>query len=278
MIDTFSKGLLRLKNSHFIIIDAIAFLITPVLALALRLDKFFVLDLYGFELIIVTVLFLGVKLSVLYGFGFYRRYWRYASIDELTQIALLMAAATVLQTLLFYSSYYWSASPIESLPRSLPLLDGMLSLILVGGLRFSVRAVERLSQQHRKFYRRERLLIVGAGSAGVALVQEMQHSPWLGFYPVAFIDDNPEKLNLHIRRLPVVGNRHKIPEVVHSLNIHKVIIAMPSVSGRVIREIVDICQSIGVPTSTLPRIDELLYGYVGVKSNGGIKIEDLAAK
>jgi FlaA1/EpsC-like NDP-sugar epimerase len=275
MIDTFSKGLLRLKNRHFIIIDAIAFLITPVLALVLRLDKFFVLSLYGFEVILVTGLFLGVKLSVLYGFGSYRRYWRYASIDELTQIALLMAAATVLQTLLFYSSYYWSGSPIKSLPRSLPLLDGMLSLILVGGLRFSVRAVERLSQQHRKFYRRDRLLVVGAGSAGVALVQDMQHSPWLGFYPVAFIDDNPEKFNLRIRRLPVVGNRHKIPEVVRSLNIHKVIIAMPSVSGKVIREIVDICQSIGVPTSTLPGINEILNGRVRLESIRDIKIEDL---
>jgi hypothetical protein len=74
MIDTFSKGLLRLKNCHFIIIDVIAFLITPVLALELRLDRFFIFDLYGFEVILVTVLFLGVKLSVLYGFGFYRRY------------------------------------------------------------------------------------------------------------------------------------------------------------------------------------------------------------
>jgi len=58
------------------------------------------------------------------------------SIDELTQITMLMSAAVVLQTLLFYSLHYWSDSPIINLPRSLPLLDGMLSLILVGGLRF----------------------------------------------------------------------------------------------------------------------------------------------
>ena len=56
------------------IIDAIAFLITPVLALGLHLDEFFLFDLYGFKLIVVIILFLAVKLSVLYIFGFYRRY------------------------------------------------------------------------------------------------------------------------------------------------------------------------------------------------------------
>lgn len=274
--DTLSKALLKLRNRDFIILDAIVFLITPVLALELRLDKPFVLDLYGFDLIIVTMLFLAVKLSVLYKFGSYKRCWRYASIDELTQITVVMAAAVVLQTLLFYYSlHYWLGSPESHLPRSLPLLDGMLSLILIGGLRFSIRAVERVSQQPKKFYRSERLLIVGAGSAGVALVQEMQQSPWLGFHPVAFIDDNPEKLNLRIRRLPVVGNRHKIPEFVCSLHIRRVIIAMPLVPGRVIREIVDICQSVGVPTSTLPGIHELLNGRVGKESIRDIKIEDL---
>lgn len=275
MIDALSKSLLQLKNRHFMLIDAIAFLITPILALALRLDNSFVLNLYVFDLIVVTIFFLGVKLSVLYGFGFYRRYWRYASIDELTQITMVMAAAVVLQSLFFYSLGYWIDSPVKNLPRSLPLLDGILSFMIVGGFRFSVRAVERVNQRHQKFYRRDRLLIVGAGSAGVALVQEMQQSPWLGFYPVAFIDDKPEKLNFCIRRLPVVGNRHKIPEVVRSLHIHRVIIAMPSVSGGVIREIVNICQSIGVPTSTLPGIDEILNGRVGVESIRDIKIEDL---
>lgn len=279
MLDVLSKSLLQLRNCHFILMDTIAFLITPilalVLALALRLDNSFVLDLYVFDLIVVTILFLGVKLSVLYGFGFYRRYWRYASIDELIQITMVMAAAVVLQSLFFYWLGYWSDSPIKNLPRSLPLVDGILSFMIVGGLRFSVRVIERVSQQHRKFYLRDRLLIIGAGSAGVALVQKMQQSPWLGFHPVAFIDDKPEKLNLCIRRLPVVGNRHKIPEVVRSLNIGRVVIAMPSVSGKEIREIVNICQSIGVPTSTLPGLDEILNGRVDVKSIRDIKIEDL---
>lgn len=275
MINTLSKAFLGLKNRHFIISDAIAFLITPVLALALRLDRVSFIDLYGVDLIIVTILFLSVKLSVLYGFGFYRRYWRYASIDELTQIAMLMSAAVVLQTVLFHMFYYWSDSPGKNLPRSLPLLDGMVSLLFVGGLRFSVRAIERVSQRRTAPYQGDRVLIVGAGNAGVSLVQEMQRNLQLGLYPVAFIDDDPAKLNLRIRGLPVVGNHHKIPSVVSLLNIHRVIIAMPTASGKVIREIVDICQAIEVQTSTLPGIHEILNDRVRVESIRDIKIEDL---
>jgi FlaA1/EpsC-like NDP-sugar epimerase len=275
MIEKLYKRLLRLRNRHFMIIDAIAFLITPVLGLELRLDEFFIFERYGFELIIVIVLFLAVKLSVLYIFGFYKRYWRYASIDELTQISILIAAAVVVQTLLFYA-VRWLYSPVGNLPRSLPLLDGMLSLLFVGGLRFSIRAVERASQRRIASYSQgDRVLIVGAGSAGISLVEEMRHNPQLGLYPIAFIDDNPAKLNLHIRSLPVVGDHNKIPSVVRSLHIDRVIIAMPTVSGEVIREIVDICAAIGTRTSTLPGIHEILNGRVSVESIRDIKIEDL---
>jgi FlaA1/EpsC-like NDP-sugar epimerase len=118
-------------------------------------------------------------------------------------------------------------------------------------------------------------LVVGAGSAGVSLVQEMQRNPQLGFYPVAYIDDDPQKLNVHIRGIPVVGDRHHIPEVVQSMEIQKVIIAMPTVAGQVIREIVDICKAHGIPTSTLPGIHEILNGRVRVDSVRDVRIEDL---
>ncbi len=276
MIYRLCKKLLELRNCHLFIIDTVIFLITPLLALALRLDSFVPLKAYASVLAVATVLFLSVKLSVFLLLGFYRRYWRYASIDELTQIVTLTAIAVVVQTLLFNILYSLNSFSVDRLPLSLPLLDGLLSFLLVGGLRFSVRDLAIVNQQrHKKFQRHERVLIVGAGDAGVALVKEMQQSPWLGFHPIAFIDDNPEKLSLLIRGLPVVGNRDNIPQFVRSLNIRRVIIAMPTAPGRVIREITDSCQSIGVQTSTLPGIHEILNGRVHLGRVRDIKIEDL---
>ncbi|HEY9781115.1 MAG TPA: polysaccharide biosynthesis protein [Leptolyngbyaceae cyanobacterium] len=278
MIERISQALFKLKNRHFIAIDAIAFLIAPLLALALRLDQFNIFNIfniYGFELIPITALFLAIKLSVLYSFGFYRRYWRYASIDELTQIIMLAAATIVLETFVVYAHNHWLNLSDTNLPRTLPLLDGILSLLFVGGLRFSIRAVERASQKQTNSNHDERVLIVGAGNAGVHLVQQMQQDPQLNIYPIAFIDDDPTKLKLYIRGLPVVGDRHTIPKFVGSLGINRVIIAMPSASGEVIRAIVEICQSVGIRTSTLPGINEIINGRVGIESIRDIKIEDL---
>lgn len=276
MIDKISKALFGLRNRHFIVIDAIGFIITPVLAIALRLDSFNIFNIvstYGLDLVLVTAIFLLIKLSVLYGFGFYRRYWRYASIDELTQIGLLAAAVIVLEIIVVYVHNH-GLGAVKFLPRSLPLLDGMLSLIFVGSLRFSVRAAERASQK-QTFADGERVLIVGAGNAGVHLVQQMQQTPQLGLYPIAFIDDNPAKFKLYIRGVRVEGDRLSIPKLVRSLHINRVIIAIPSASGNVIREIVDICQAVGIRTSTLPGINEVINGRVGIESIREIKIEDL---
>lgn len=275
IIQALSKWLITLRNRHFLILDTIVFAIAPILALAIRLEDSFSLAPYLGGLIEVTILFVPLKLAVLYGSGFYKRYWRYASIDELEQIVMLMAAIGILQTTCFNVLYYLDGFAVNSLPRSLPLLDTIISFLFVGGIRFSIPVLNRIKQRHQKFYRRDRVLIVGAGSAGISLVREMQQSPWLGFYPVAFIDDDQAKLNLQIRRIPVVGDRHKIPEIVRSLHIRRVIIAMPAVSGRVIREILDICLSVGVPTSTLPGLNEILTNRIRVGSVRDIQIEDL---
>ncbi|NJM21230.1 MAG: polysaccharide biosynthesis protein [Richelia sp. RM2_1_2] len=270
--------LLKLRNRHLLIFDLIVFAITPLLALILRLDGDLALQSYISDLVKATLLFLIVKIGVLYSFGFYRRYWRYASVEELTYVAMLIVAAVVIQTLLFDVVNFTLPSTVDRLPRSLPFIDGLLSIILIGALRFSVRVVERIRHSRTAFtpgfhHQRERVLIVGAGSAGVSLVQEMQRS--LEFCPVAFIDDDRSKLNARIRGIYVVGDRHAIPEVLQPLRVDKVIIAIPSVAGEVIREIVNICKSAGIQTCTLPGIHEILNGKVRLNSIRDVRIEDL---
>jgi len=275
MINTLLTRLLKLNNYHLFICDVIGFSITPLLALILRLDGRIAFAEYMPGLAMATVLFLAVKLTILFQFGFYKRYWRYASVDELTEIATLMAAFVTLQNILFTTLHSFSGLPISHLPQTLPFLDGLFSCLFVGAIRFSIRIVDRANQKQKTYYRRDSVLVVGAGNAGVSLVQEMQRNPQLGMNPVAFIDDDPQKVNLRIRKLQVVGNRHKIPEIVTSLNIRKVIIAIPSAAGKDIREIVDICKQTGLQTSTLPAIHEILNGRVRVDSIRDIRIEDL---
>ncbi len=273
-LSKFRKQLIRLRNCHFLVIDIVFFLLTPLLALELRLDGAVDLNIYQTGLLWVTLLFLLLKISLLYLLGFYKRCWKYASVDELQQISMTLVVEIVLQSLVFNGLQPFIPA-LQTLPRSLPILDAILSFLLVGALRFSVRTVERLNHYRRTFNRREHVLIVGAGSAGVGLAYEMQRNPSLGLHPVAFIDDDSTKLNLRIRGLPVVGDRQKIPEVVRILHIRRVIVAMPTVAGDVIREILDICRAVGVQASTLPGIHEILDGRISLGQVRDIQIEDL---
>ncbi|MDJ0737199.1 MAG: nucleoside-diphosphate sugar epimerase/dehydratase [Nostocaceae cyanobacterium] len=266
---------IKVRNYHLLILDLVIFSSLPLLALFLRLDGNLNLNFYLSELGIVTIAFLVIKLTIFSSFGLYQRCWRYASVEDMTHITTLVGSAVVTQFLALILINKLPVLNIENIPISLPFIDGLLCCFIIGGLRFSVRVGDKVAIQKNVGKSADRVLIVGAGSAGVALVQEMQRNTQLGMQAVAFVDDNPDKLNLRIRGIFVVGNRYQIPEIVKCLNIHKVIIAMPTVGGTVIREIVDICQSTGAQTSTLPGIHEILNGRVKLNSIRDIRIEDL---
>jgi FlaA1/EpsC-like NDP-sugar epimerase len=280
MIDRLGNYSFHLRNRHFFLIDTFLFALVPLFALSLRLDSAigFILTFkrYQLDLLLVTLLFMVIKLTVFLSGGFYKHYWRYASIDELSNVAVLTSAAVILQTLAFAVLKSFS---IISLPRSLPFLDGLVTLLLIGGIRFSVRALARNKQRSDTLKRRDtrkKVLIIGAGDAGVSLVQELERNPHMGLLPIAFVDDDPTKLNLRIRGLPVVGDRNVIPDIVHSWRIQKVIIAMPSLSGKVLRDIVALCQMTGVETLTLPTLQDVLIGSKTLKhSIREVQIEDL---
>lgn len=280
MIDRLGNYCLHLRNRHFLLVDIIAFAFIPLFALSLRLDSAlgFILtfERYQADLLLVTLLFMVIKLTVFLSGGFYKHYWRYASIDELSNVAVLTGSSVILQTLAFA---VLKSLSILSLPRSLPFLDGLLTLLIIGGIRFSVRAIERKKRQLETSERRDlrkKALVVGAGNAGVALVQELERSPHIGLLPIAFVDDNPAKLNLRIRGLPVVGNRNVIPDAIKSWHIQTVIIAMPSLSGQSLRDIVALCQMTGVETLTLPALQDVLVGQHDLQNSiREVQIEDL---
>ena len=274
-IKTLSNQLSKVRNRHWFIFDITIFAMTPLLALSLRLDGDLNLQEYISQLEVATILFLVVKLIVFWGCGFYKRYWRYASIEEVIYIVMLMMGVIVIQTTLFNILDKTFNMLLGNLPQSLPILEGILSGICVIALRFSVRVVERVNHRQKISKHRERVLIIGAGNAGVSLVEDMQRNPQSGVYPVGFIDDDIKKKHIHLRGIPVLGDRYKISEGIKTLKIQKIIIAMPTVSGQIIREIVDICQANGVQPSTLPGIHEILNGRVRLDSIRDIKIEDL---
>jgi FlaA1/EpsC-like NDP-sugar epimerase len=107
------------------------------------------------------------------------------------------------------------------------------------------------------------------------IVREMNANPQVGLHPIGFADDDPEKHGTRIRGLPVLGDRNALPLLVEQHKIDQVIIAMPTASGKAIREVLAICEHTGVPTKTMPGMYELLGGQVSVSQLRNVQIEDL---
>ncbi len=149
-IKKLSKVLVRLTTRHFLIIDTICFAIAPLLALQIRLDGILNLAPYLQSLAVITVLFVAVKLLVFYAGGLYKRYWQYAGLEEMAQIAMLIGISLGVETIWFQKLYHLNNSPIANLPRSLPLLEAIISFLLVGAIRFSIPGLERWNQKPLK--------------------------------------------------------------------------------------------------------------------------------
>ncbi len=276
MLENFlNNKLLKLRNRHFLFFDCVFLLISPLLALELRLDGQVDFQLYLNALISCTFVFLAIDLLVFYKLGLYNRYWNSASIDELAKLIYIIFWALIIQTSVFIIFNRTEILNFEILPLSLPLLDGIISFFFVTGARFSIRLIERLNERRKMSYHGERVLVVGSGKAGNSIVQEMQRNPQLGLNPVAFVDDDIEKKGLKIRGIPVLGTRHSLPEIITKMDINKVIIAMPTAPGSEIRDIVSICRKTGVQARTIPGIYEILDEKVRIDSIRQVQIEDL---
>jgi FlaA1/EpsC-like NDP-sugar epimerase len=253
----------------------LAFLVTPILSQGLRMDWDFELAHFSGSLLIVTLLFLVIKLGVLYRAGLYSRFWRYASIDEMGSI--IRAGVYILGIELV--TFFFLLRPLNlvtsDFPRSIPLLDSMLSILAVGGLRYSIRLTERLHERQSLGRDGRRVLVIGAGEAGMLMVKEMQGNPRLGLLPVGFVDDAPEKQNMRIRGVQVLGTCREIGRLVRDTGAEEVIIAMPRAPGKAIREVVGLCEQVGVRAKIMPGMYEILGGQIHVNQLRNVEITDL---
>ena len=264
-------------RNRFLLVADLVLIITSVLAsFALRLDigPAFVSYLPQARLMIVIALL--VKPTVFYLLGMYRRYWVYASVREIQVIGMATATASI-----FVALFVILLVPLLGLrgfPRSVLGIDWLLSLFLIGGLRFSVRLIAELTQRNGREARPggvRRVVVVGAGDAGTLMVREMQRNPQLHLRPVAFVDDDTEKLKKDIYGVRVAGRLDQLAAVVERGHADEVIIAIPTASGPTVRRVTEACRLHAIPFRTMPGIYELLGGKVSVSRLREVDIGDL---
>jgi len=232
--------------------------------------------LYDFRFQILTMIGVAliIKPLVYNQFGLYRRVWAYASIRELKLIAIAVTTASIIVSIIV--SLISTLMVAKDFSRLVLVIDWLLSLLAVGGLRFSYRIVaeSQLSAKQTES-RQRRVLIAGAGDAGALVVREMQRNPQANLTPIGFVDDDPEKQKQEIHGIPVIGKLDELGRLIDLKQVDEVIIAIPSAPGQVVRKVTDICRTKNIPSRTMPSLHELIGGKVSVNRLREVDITDL---
>ncbi len=210
--------------------------------------------------------------------GVYKRVWRYSSIADAARIAASVAIPSAI-LLILRLSLAGVAKPLAA-PIGIIVIDyclataGMVNVRLLRRLTYEMVRNAGIDQPKS----RRRVLLAGAGQAGIMTLREIRSRKDLGFEACGFVDDDPAKLRTVIHGLPVLGKCADIPEVAVKLGADLVIITMASAPRQAVKRIYDVCESAGVSVQITPGLYEILGNRVSVSKLRPVQIEDLLGR
>ncbi|MFW6264936.1 MAG: polysaccharide biosynthesis protein [Bacillota bacterium] len=255
------------KKRRLIIVDVILINLAMILSFFMRFDSGWI-DYFEYRYLLVITL---TSFIVLFFSNLYNKMWQYASIAELKSIVKVSALINL--TLILYVFF-----SIESLPRSILLINFILDVFILGSTRFGLRLLKDHLNQKEILGVRTRVLVIGAGDAGEIIIREMNKHPELKKDIIGLIDDDPQKINLEIHGKKVLGNRYYIPDVIRKYAVDEIIIAIPSARGSEIKEIYEYCNIDGVKVNIVPGMFEIINGDVNLSQIREVKVQDLLGR
>jgi len=249
-------------------IDVFLWALAGFLAFGLRLESW--PTPYWKIILYYLLLSLPVKSILVWAYGLHLQAWSRFGFRDLWRLGQAVAAGTLLHflgTLLLGETL--------GMPRSVPLLEGGVALLLMGVVRFLVRRYwERTRASGAEG---TRVLIVGAGDAGSMVARELLRHPEAGLLPVGFLDDDPNKRGQTLMGLKVWGPLDQLPAAVRALGAEEVLIAMPSAPGSVVRKVVELARRAGVRYRILPALYEVVSNSKEITASQirEVRLEDL---
>lgn len=236
----------------FVVLDVLALILSSLASVGLRFDfsdipSNYLLNSYRYliyDFIIMFVIFMFFKL--------YTSMWTYASIVELIDIIF---------SCIFFEcvSYAYKGMFKIEMPRSYYIIQLLLLVLFVCMSRFSFRFIRFLIINVENKRKKNNTMIIGAGSAGKLLINEINNNQ-KGFTNriMCIIDDDKNKIGTYINGIPVVGGRREIQKYCTKYNINEIIIAIPSASKEVIGKISEECSKTKCNIKILPAITALM--------------------
>lgn len=223
-------------------------------------------------LTITAILSLVAYYVFSYFFNLYWRDWEYASVYEVITVVKCVSATVIVSTIsglaFFDTKVTWQFL----------IVCWLLLVISIGGVRLSMRVFREFFADSSVMENAKPTLIVGAGAAGTLLVRQMLMHPAMRMDPIAFVDDDPDKLRKDIYGVRILGAIKDIERIVDTMGITKVVIAMPSLPIKKLNEVYDVARKTGAECVILPNIDDVMSGNLHVQQLRNVEIEDLLGR
>jgi len=229
-----------------------------------------------------------IKIVIFYIFDLYQGMWRYPSLSDLVGILKAVSVATLIVIIMTFFVHR-----LGGFSRSIFIIDWGLTLFLVAGSRVAirfyfwigagdesarVRSGNFIKYLFKNKEKGKRLIIIGAGDCGEKISREIHDNPHLGYDIIGFIDDDTLKSDRRIHGIPILGNTDDLKYYADQLNAQELLIAMPSISAKDMRNVVKRCEESSVPFKTVPGMGELINGKVTVKAIRDVAYRDLLGR
>jgi FlaA1/EpsC-like NDP-sugar epimerase len=210
-----------------------------------------------------------------------QEHWRHTSIYEAERIVFANAAGSILGGLAIYTLLGGSGGSRfggTGIPRSVYVLDWILSCFFMLGTRLMARVIAAARKARQAEGKRTRTLIYGAGAAGLALLWELRQNQSLMIDVVGLIDDNPQTVGLTFDGKPVLGTGEELGAITRKHGVKRVLIAIPSATGPQMVRILKFAIDAGVDYKMVPSLGELIQGADLGKQIRDVAVEDLLGR
>lgn len=201
----------------------------------------------------------------------YDSLWRYAETDEYISLIFMGGLAYVVYFLI------QKILPIPKIPSVLSLCIYSMSLLLMMTARFIYRKY-RMKVTSRNQGKKVRCAIIGAGNAGVALLNEMKNNVSNHYQPVCFFDDDPEKVGKFIHGIEVKGKIDMMPLLLRNTMVTEIIFAIPSANPTRRKEILEMCSTLHCHVKVLPDSFAAVQSENLTQNVRNVKIDDLLGR
>ena len=160
------------------------------------------------------------------------------------------------------------------------IINTITILLATCGSRIGYRGIRRVGMyiSVKRNDEATKVLIIGGGSAGSLVIEELYNNPQLNKKPIGIIDDNKSIRGRKIHNVPVLGNSDDIEEIVRSKEVDEIIFSIANITGKRKQDIIKVCKDTKCTVKTIPGICEIIDGKVDIKKIRDVNIEDLLGR